>query len=378
MPWPIPKYPEERQRLSAYILRTVASFISVIERSSIFRAAVFFLVALSGAGALVSCSPDPSDILLPVGDIRPPSVVDAGQSGPGSFEVLFDEVIRPVEGSFAFEPEGTAATPSSEGPLLTVSLEPEAEAGEACSLSGEAKDSSGNTTRFLFFFVGYNEDPAELRLNEIQTGKNNSTSNLHRDYIEFTVEDGGNIGGLQVQWANSVKILSYTFPPCEVAEGSLIVLHCAPEGDPAEIDECGADLSLSGGIDSSAGGRDFWSDVGGIPDETGIVLTRVREGETPADGIFFASQEKTGEVDSPKLTALLAELAGAGIWPGTYPPVWEESLQWKSSTSRPLHRRPDGGAGSDQWYVGESGSQSPGLAAPGRSSVAKKAKSPGR
>ncbi len=327
---------------------------------------------LAAAAFLVACSPDPADILLPAGDIRPPSILDAGQSDPGTFKILFDENIQPVIQSFAFAPAATRATPGSEGALLTVSLEPAAAAGEACSLSGEARDESGNTTRFLFSFVGYNEKPALLRINEIQTGKNSSASNPHRDYVEFTVEEGGNTGGIQVQWASSVKIMSYTFPPSEAAKNSLVVLHCAPEGLQSEVDETGPDLSLSGGVDASATGRDFWTEAGGIPDETGLIMVRLREEDQPVDGVFFVSSEKTGEVDSAKLLGFLEELTLADLWPCSSPPLWEDGFPWKSSASKPLHRNRDGDPGAGQWQVGESGSQSPGIAAPGKPAAGSK------
>ncbi|HWR12159.1 MAG TPA: hypothetical protein VN445_10070 [Rectinemataceae bacterium] len=315
-----------------------------------------------------ACSPNPSEIFVPAGDIRPPTILDAGQDSPGSFKILFDEEIQPIAKSFAFDPAATIATPGSEGALLTVSLEPAAAAGQACSLSGEARDGSGNTTRFLFSFVGYNEKPALLRVNELQTGKNSSASNPHRDYVEFTVEEEGNLGGVYVQWASSVKIMAYAFPPCDVAKNSVIVLHCAPEGDPSEVDETGGDLSRSGGVDASASGRDFWAGGGGIPDETGLLLVKAREGDAPMDGVFFVSSAKTGELDSPKLTGLLEELTVAGLWASSSPPQWEDGFQWKSSASRPLHRMRAGPAGAGQWQIGESGSQSPGVAAPGKTS----------
>lgn len=326
-----------------------------------------------------ACAPNPSDILMPIGDIRPPSIIDARQKSPEAFEIVFNEEVKPIQKSFSFNPATTAVSPNSSGDTLTVSLSPAVQAGGECLLSGEAQDAAGNTTRFLFSFVGYNDDPATLRLNEIQTGKNTASSNLHRDYMEFIVEKGGNLGGIQVQWANTIKIMSSTFPPSEAAKGSIVVLHCAPEGIPAEKDEMGSDLSLSGGIDSSPGGRDFWTSSGGIPDGTGIILLRLREGDPPVDGIFFGSADKTGAIDSEKLVGLLEEMRNEGIWPSSLPPQWEEGFLWKSTASRPLHRKYGNNVGAEQWYVGESGSQSPGIQAPGLAAVgaksSKKAKS---
>ena len=315
---------------------------------------------------------------MPVGDIQPPSIVDARQKSPGAFEIVFDEAVKPLRNSFSFTPVVTAALPSSSGCTLTVTLSPPVEAGGDCLLSGEAQDTAGNTTRFLFSFVGYNDNPALLRLNEVQTGKNSASSNQHRDYMEFIAEKGGNLGGIHVQWASAVKLMSWTFPSCEAAKDSIIVLHCAPESIPEEKNEVGSDLSLSGGVDASSGGRDFWTVSGGIPDETGLILLRPREGDPPADGIFFGSTDKAGVVEAEKLVDLLDEMRSEGCWPTSSPPQWEEGFLWKSTASRPLHRRPGGGNGAEGWYVGEPGSHSPGKPAPEPTSTGAKSSGKGR
>lgn len=340
-----------------------------VSRSGFLR--FFISFAAVAACCCVSCLPSSFEVFLPAGDIAPPSIVEARQNRAGAFEILFDEAVSPVEKSFGFEPSPTVPRPRAEGALLVVALEPAARPGELCSLSGEAKDLAGNTTRFLFSFAGYNENPAGLRLNELQLGKNSSASNAHRDYIEFLVEKKGNLGGLYVQWASSIKRMSYTFPPCDVEKGEVIVVHCAPEGNCGEADETGSNIALSGGVDASAHGRDFWTEAGGLPDETGLVLLRQREGDPPVDGIFFASLTKEGPLDAPKIAGLLEDLSLAGIWPALAPPEWKDAFLWKSSNARPLHRRTEGqGDAKGQWYVGETASQSPGLARPGAAASA--------
>jgi hypothetical protein len=176
--------------------------------------------------------------------------------------------------------------------------------------------------------------------------------------MEFLANEGGGLGGIQVSWASSTKAMTYTFPPCEVRAGEFIVLHCAPEGLPTELDETGSDLARSGGVDSSPGGRDFWTSSGGLPDETGIIALREREESPPVDGLFYTAEGKTGEVDSEKISMLLESLATAGLWDCSSTPLWEDALQWKSSPSRPLLRGAEGEKRG--WHVGEPGSQSPG------------------
>ncbi len=328
-----------------------------------------FMISLACCGLLfMACSPRPGDILEPLGDIRPPSILDAGQTDAASFTILFDEDIIPISERFAFTPTTIAAEPSVQGSLLKVRLNPGADPGGRCELSGEVKDSSGNCTRFLFSFLGYNATPASIRLQEIQTCKNTSASNFHRDYIELYVQGKGNLGGVRVQWLSTVKTLWYAFPPCEVQAGEIILLHCSPEGIPEEKDETGQDLSLSGGVDSSPIGRDFWSEAGGIPDETGLILVRTREAGAPIDGFFYASLDKTGALDSPRIIELLNELNAEGLWVASDPPVWDDAFRWKSSSSKPFHRGSGLPSGIEAWSVGESGSQSPGRLLAGQAS----------
>jgi len=319
---------------------------------------------ISALFALISCSPESGRVTAPAGDIRPPCIVSAGQKGSGAFEICFNEEVAVVPGSFSFQPGPTAAEASAAGSAIEVSLSPAAKPGENCSLSGEAQDLSGNITRFLFTFAGYNDAPAILRINELQCGKNSSASNPHRDYIEFVVRRGGNLGAEVVRWASSVKIMEYKFPSAEVKGGDIILLHCAPEGLPEEKDEVGQDLGISGGADSSSVARDFWTSAGGLPDATGIVALFLRETEQPYDGICYASMDRSGNIDGDEPKCLAKDLMRGGVWPFTDPPKWEEAFLWKNSSARPIHRTHQEQVGAGQWVVGESGTQSPGYLEP--------------
>lgn len=308
----------------------------------------------------ISCTPDISQLLMPAGDIRPPSVLSAVQENPAEFQIRFDEAVTPVDRSFSFQPSISAATPYAQGQEIWVRFSPSLPPGEACTLSGEAQDEAGNSTRFVFSFVGYNDRPVPLRITEVQTGKNTSVSNNHRDFIELLAQEDGNLGGVCLRWASSVKEMKYIFPPCEVKKGEYLVVHCAPEGISSEKDEEGVDMALSGGIDSNPMARDFWTLAGGLADETGIILVSPREGAPAEDGFFYVALGKTGEVDSAKLKAALALLRVSGVWDISQTPLWEEGFLWKPSTSRSIVRKWGPGFGKDGWEVGEPGEQSPG------------------
>lgn len=320
--------------------------------------------ALAGFFFCFSCAPEGSGLLFPSGDLRPPAVLQAGQSAQGSFDIVFDEEVRPLSAEYAISLDGLSAIPVAEGKRISVSISPPVGPGVPCELAGEAADISGNTTRFMFSFVGYNGNPVRFIINELQTGKNSSVTTPHRDYVELLATHAGNAGGVVVQYASSVKIMEYVFPSVEIGAGELVVLHCAPEGSGLEKDETGADRSASGGIDSSPYARDFWCQAGGIPDESGIVLVKDREGDPPADACFYAAGDKAGSLAGTKLEALAVEIVGAGLWECSDPPGWGDAFHWNPSSSRPLHRIRSMPTGASSWTVGESGSQSPGLPEP--------------
>jgi hypothetical protein len=320
------------------------------------------LVATSLAS--VSCSQKADKVLAPIGDIKPPSIVSAGPKGAGVFEICFNEEVAAVPDTFSFQPAPTVAQPEADGSAIEVALSPAVSPGQNCTLSGEAQDAAGNTTRFLFSFVGFNDSPALLRINELQCGKNTSASNLHRDYIEFVVQRTGNLGAEVVRWASTVKLMEYRFPSAEVKVGDIVLLHCAPEGLPQEKDETGPNLALSGGIDSCDTARDFWTQAGGLPDSSGLVAVYERDGAVPYDGICYAEEDKTGAIDNEIAKNMAKELKNGAKWPFSAEPAWEEAFRWKSSTSRPIHRMRDDQTGPSQWFTGEPGSQSPGLLEP--------------
>ncbi len=296
-----------------------------------------------------------------LGDIRPPIVKNAQLENGREFILEFDEPVQVREGSFSAEPRELSVSAKSAEGTVNISFEPQPVPGETVTLAGNVEDMCGNTTHVQVQFKGYNDRPAALVLAEVQTAKNASKRSPHRDYIELYVKKAGNLGGMFVRWASSTKTMRYDFPGCEVMADEVIVLHLAPESIADEQNESGTDLGLSGGVDASPGGRDFWSDAGGLPDASGVISVYEREGSAPVDGLFYGENSKTGAVESSKLVALVQELADAGIWRLDSPPKWENALLWKPSSTRSLIRITTSASGASAWGVGESGSQSPGL-----------------
>jgi hypothetical protein len=316
--------------------------------------ALFSIVSL-----LAACSP-PSLENKMLGDIRPPIVRDAKLKNAGEFEIEFDETVCVGREAFSAEPKRVAVCAESSGEKVCISLLPQPFPGEKVILAGTVEDICGNSTHVQVQFKGYNDKPARIILTEVQTAKNTSKKAPHRDYIEFIVQKGGNLGGMFVQWASSAKIMKYDFMPCEVRADEVIVLHLAPEGILEEKDETGEDTALSGGIDANAKGRDFWSEAGGLPDSSGAISVYEREGSLPIDGLFYGESSKSGPLESSKLISIVQELSDARIWNSESPAKWENAFLWKPSASRPFIRTSLSQSGASAWKVGESGSQTPG------------------
>lgn len=308
---------------------------------------------------LTACSP-PSLENKMLGDIRPPIVRDAKLKNASEFEIEFDEPVCVCREAFSTEPKRIAACAESSGEKVSITLLPQPVPGEKVILVGTVEDVYGNSTHVQVQFKGYNDRPARIILTEVQAAKNTSKKSPHRDYIEFTVQKAGNLGGMFVQWASSTKIMKYDFIPCEVKAEEIIVLHLAPEGILEEKDETGEDTALSGGIDATAKGRDFWSEAGGLPDSSGAISVYEREGSLPIDGFFYGEGSKSGSLESSKLISIVQELSDAGVWSSDSPPKWENAFLWKPSASRPFIRTSISESGVSAWKVGESGSQTPG------------------
>jgi hypothetical protein len=318
--------------------------------------ASFFVCAL-----IAACAQNPSAAIYPTADFRPPGLVAALPASSKSLVLVFDESVTSLSGSLAVEPVSGVRCRAEDKKLL-VDFDAGMSPGADYLLAGEVEDGSGNRTRFLVRFSGWNDRAPRLRLSEVQTGKNSSKTKPHRDFVELEALADGNLGGEELSWSSSVKSANYRFPGAEVKKGDFIVLHLAPEGLAEERDELGSDLAASGGVDASASGRDFWCKAMPLSDESGALAIALRPGEAPYDGLFYVDEGKSGAIPAGKLADLVALMARAKVWPSSGEEAsWEDGFSWKASTAKSIYR--SGSAnGPSAWSVGASGKQSPGLA----------------
>jgi hypothetical protein len=312
---------------------------------------------------IVACAQNPEAAIYPTADFRPPGLVEALPASSKSVVLVFDEPVASVSGSLAVEPSAGVSCRAEDKRLL-VDFGSGMSPGADYALAGEVEDGSGNRTRFLVRFSGWNDRAPRLRISEVQTGKNSSKTKPHRDFVELEALADGNLGGEELSWSSSVKSASYRFPGAEVKKGDFIVLHLAPEGLDEERDEIGSDLVASGGIDASGSGRDFWCKTMPLPDESGAVAISLRPGETPCDGLFYADEGKSGAIADGKLADLIGLMAKSRVWSVSGESAsWEDGFSWKVSTSKSICRSSSAN-GPSAWSVGASGTQSPGRANP--------------
>jgi hypothetical protein len=330
--------------------------------SSAFRAAGLLAVAAAVVG-LAGCSLASSPVEYPAADLKPPDLLAAGPASSREVVLRFDEEVKPVAGSFSTQPEASLEA-AAEGGKLSIAFGSAQSAGADYSLVGEVEDGHGNRTRFLVRFTGWNDRAPPLRISEVLPCKNSSTAKPHRDFVELEVLEDGNLGGEELSWANSVKTAIYRFPSVEVRKGDFVVLHLSPEGLPDERDETGADLSISGGADATATGRDFWCGSLALPDSSGCLALALRPGAPPMDGLFYADDGKSGPLGDNDIADLLSELSRAGAWPlSGSAPAWSDGLPWSGSSSKSICRSAIG-TGPASWRISASGGQSPGTANP--------------
>lgn len=360
---PAPCSPKAQGRIAAGAAPGAAPLLTITapRATAVAPRAAPLLAAAALSIFLTSCVPDPASSAPAAFDLKPPALVEAGPEGATSFVLRFDEEVKPVDGSFAVDPGGSARA-SADGGDLRVELPERQVPGKRYSLVGDVRDGGGNASRVILAFSGYNDHPAGMRISEVQTAKNSSTARPHRDFVEFEVMSAGNLGGMELSVSSTVKTLSWRFPGVEVAKGDFVVLHCAPEGMAAEIDETGTDLLASGGIDASPS-RDLWSKAGGIPDATGLLVLRQSPGGKPLDVLFYCDGSKKGELGEGGIGDHIGEALDFDLWKAAGTPSWEDAFLWKPSVSRSIIRIPTGGGpGATEWGLSAASGQSPGLA----------------
>lgn len=303
---------------------------------------------IAAALLLAACAPPPILEGVIGVDATPPTFLSARMPTTTRLAVRFSEpvAVRAVR----VDPELPVQAAGDGAAEVSIDFARAAECGRRYVLDIEAEDADGNTVTALAPFLGRNDDPPAVLINEIRT----EYSKPKAEFVELRALEAGNLGGLSL--ATTVAGFGapvFTFPPLAVAAGEFVVVHLrsAEEG---LADETGA-LDASSGTDSSPAARDFW-----VPGnekrvrKTDVVALLDTEGE-PLDGVAFT--ETPGiEWKNEALREAAAFLSLRGAWTG------EAASSVGSAATRTLCRGPgaaDSGAARD-WRIVATGGASPG------------------
>ncbi|NQT57469.1 MAG: hypothetical protein HQ557_00660 [Bacteroidetes bacterium] len=272
---------------------------------------------------LCSCSPLSGYRELMNTDIHPPVILGAETSSENCFLFEFSEQIVPVQNSFRFLPPTSiekitirSVSESSERKeLLCIYTENSIPPGSRCLVEGEVMDPSGNTLFFSAAVYGWNDTIPKLVINEFTT----QGSAAHPDRVELIALSAGSTAGITfcdgVNFDRNQRII---FPPIEVMEGDIIVIHCGKETGSSLSETLSTSESLSKYASDSA--WDIWIESGkGLSGNNGIIsLYTSPQGEL-MDAVLYSNRDSSSDSNykgfgSRALLDRVVVLADQGGW----------------------------------------------------------------
>lgn len=263
-----------------------------------------------------------------------------------AFRVLSSECVRfefsePVTlSSLVCEDDGGGEIPlagsgvslDESGTVAEIRFGTPTETGGSYTIGAVATDSDGNTCSFEQKFLGFNENPAKIILNEVFLKGSTAKKNPQTPYIEFYVLKGGNLSGMKVCTGYNSK--EYCFPSIDVNEGEFFILHWKSPEDSEPEDELSDDLNLSKSPQSYNGVRDLWIPESSFLSGSTDVLSVVDSfGDCAVDGIVYLKSEDTS-FSRKNQKDLAAQLSTSGVW-NTSEKLLSEGL---SSSTKSLSR----------------------------------------
>ncbi len=264
--------------------------------------------------ALTSCGPM-ADPRSEKGDLLPPQVESVQSLGPDRIGIRFDEEAGLCDGKTLIEPELAITAVTGSGREIVIQGGTQTP-GRLYTLEAEAQDVRGNTTSFLASFYGFNAKVPDLLINELTP----RGSGAHPDLVELKAMTGGDMGGVALYLGTPGSYDSrLVFPSFAIAQGSFIVVHLKPTGDPSEVDEPG-DPSVSKGADALDTAYDFWAvDSKGLGGNNGVVTLYSRPGGKCIDGILYSNRSSQSDqtyrgFGSADMLARAEELVRDGGW----------------------------------------------------------------
>ncbi len=347
-------------------------------RNAITCIAVAFLVLSMGLIPLASCAMNPEIVTVFGGGISVPKLVSVETRGAREVRATFSRPVTVtgvsvIPGESAVADEGGevgSADPADDQPIpITASweetsgtpgeiifiLDEAVAVGSKAFLSATVEDSGGNSLSFSVPFVGYNERPPRLLINEIRT----DYSKPKVEFIELLALSDGNLAGVEISCAAWEPGDAWSFPAAEVRAGDYILYHLRSVEE-GLANETGA-TDASGGAETRADARDFWDTRTSAPlKDTNVIAVRDRKGGTILDALVIAAPEKASWPAETMARAAL-DAVSAGAWKGDGSVLTAASALGMTPT-RTLGRKPDAPDTDTavDWAVCAKGKASPG------------------
>ena len=162
-------------------------------------------------------------------------------------------------------------------------------------LEGIAKDLAGNSLSFSLPFLGFNENPAVLALNEIRT-KHTTTGGVLKkaEYVELVAVKSGNLCGIELFSAGDGEEKKYSFPVMEVQEGDYITVHLRKTDEGVIVDEDSENTELSSGEAACGLAIDLWAEnETPVLGETDVIILNQAMSGKIMDAVLFMESAKT-------------------------------------------------------------------------------------
>lgn len=306
--------------------------------------------SLFAALLVLACACAPEAVLEEIvcADVVPPVFLSSRAPAADRLELVFSEPVRVASLRFSPELEVSALEDGAETVRVDFGAGPGA--GERCVFDLVAEDAEGNTVSVAAPFIGRNDNPAPLIVNEVRT----EYSKPKVEFVELYCSGAGELGGLRlVSSEGGAGEPLFVFPPCAVSAGEYVTIHLRSMEE-GIADETGP-TDASAGTDSSPTARDFWTpgavkrirktDLVAVLDSDGLPLDAAAFSETPASPWKNEAQ-----------SSFFAFLEAAGAWIGS------PASSAGATATRTIGRKPssEDGNGGAEWAVAATGGASPG------------------
>ncbi|HNY21723.1 MAG TPA: hypothetical protein PKO22_06190 [Treponemataceae bacterium] len=280
-----------------------------------------------GVCSLASCAMDPEIVTVFGGGISVPKLVSVETRGSREIRATFSLPVTvtgasviPGESAVTGEPGSGAdqsipitasweESPDEPGEIAFI-LDEAIAVGSTAYLSATVEDSGGNSLSFSVPFIGYNERPPRLLINEIRT----DYVNPKVEFIEFFALSDGNLAGVEISCAADKSGIAWSFPSAEVRAGDYVMYHLRSVED-GLVNETGS-TDASGGTEARADARDFWDNRKSSPlKETNVIVVRERKGGTILDALLVAEPDKASW-PTDAISRAASEVVSVAAWKG--------------------------------------------------------------